>query len=89
LSYLGTRWGGNLRGSFVGRRADSDFLGFGIDHAPGYVRADIGGWYVVNSRMTAYVSIENVLDRHYNEVVGYPALTVNFRAGMRFRIGGE
>jgi vitamin B12 transporter len=89
LNYLGTHWGSSLRGSFVGRRADSDFLNFGIDHAPGYVRADLGGWYVLNSRMTAYVDIENALDRHYNEVVGYPALTANFRAGMRFRIGGE
>jgi len=89
LSYLGTRWGGNVRGSFVGRRADSDFLDYGINHAPGYVRADWGGWYVLNSRMIAYVSVENVLDRHYNEVVGYPSLGTNFRAGMRFRIGGE
>jgi vitamin B12 transporter len=89
LTYLGTRWGGDVRGSFVGRRADSDFLGFGYDHAPGYVRADMGGWYVLTSRMTAYVSIENVLDRRYNEVLGYPALSTNFRAGMRFRIGGE
>jgi len=89
LSYLGTRWGGNLGGSFVGRRADSDFYGFGIDHAAGYVRADVGGWYAVNSRVTAYVSVQNALDRRYNEVVGYPALPVNFRAGMRFRVGGE
>ena len=89
LNYLGTHWGSSLRGSFVGRRADSDFLNFGINHAPGYVRADLGGWYVLNSRMTAYVDVENALDRHYNEVVGYPALTTNFRAGMRFRIGGE
>ena len=89
LNYLGAHWGSSLRGSFVGRRADSDFLDFGVNHAPGYVRADLGGWYVLNSRMTAYVDIENALDRHYNEVVGYPALTTNFRAGMRFRIGGE
>ncbi|MBV8049782.1 MAG: TonB-dependent receptor, partial [Acidobacteriaceae bacterium] len=89
LNYLGARWGGSLRGSFVGRRADSDFLNFGINHAPGYVRADLGGWYVLNSRMTAYVDLENFLDRRYNEVVGYPALTANFRAGMRFRIGGD
>lgn len=89
LTYLGTHWGGDVRGSFVGRRADSDFLDFGINHAPGYVRVDMGGWYAVNSRMTAYVTIENVLDRQYNEVVGYPALGTNFRAGMRFRIGGE
>jgi vitamin B12 transporter len=89
LSYLGTRWGGNFGGSFVGRRPDSDFLGFGIDHAAGYARVDLGGWYAVRPRITTYVDVENALDRRYNEVVGYPALPINFRAGMRFRIGGE
>jgi outer membrane cobalamin receptor len=89
LSYLGTNWGGNVGGSFVGRRSDSDFDNFGIDHAAGYVRADVGGWYAVNRRITAYANVQNALDRRYNEVVGYPALPVNFRAGVRFRIGGE
>ena len=49
----------------------------------------MGGSYRVNSRMTAYVNVGNILDKQYNEVVGYPALRANFRAGMRFRIGGE
>ena len=89
LSYMGTRWGANLGGSFVGRRPDSDFLGFGIDHAAGYVRVDVGGWYAVRPRVTVYANVENALDRRYNEVVGYPALPINFRAGVRFRIGGE
>ena len=89
LTYLGSRWGANLGGSFVGRRADSDFLGFGIDHAAGYARLDLGGWYAIHSRVTAYVNVENALNHHYNEVVGYPALTANVRAGLRFRIGGE
>jgi vitamin B12 transporter len=89
LSYLGTRWGANLSGSFVGRRADSDFDGFNIDHAAGYVRVDFGGWREINSRVTAYANVENALDRRYNEVLGYPALPVNFRAGFRFRVGGE
>jgi vitamin B12 transporter len=89
LTYLGSRWGANLGGSFVGRRADSDFLGFGIDHAAGYARVDLGGWYAIQSRVTAYANVENALNDHYNEVVGYPALTANFRAGLRFRIGGE
>ena len=91
LSYLGTRWGGSLGGSFVGQRPDSDFLFLQppIDHAAGYVRVDFGGWYAVRPRITAYVNVENALDRRYNEVVGYPALPVNFRAGVRFRIGGE
>jgi vitamin B12 transporter len=89
LNYLGSRWGANLGGSLVGRRADSDFLGFNINHAAGYARVDAGGWYAVNSRVTAYANVENALNAHYNEVVGYPALTANVRAGLRFRIGGE
>jgi vitamin B12 transporter len=89
VAYLGSRWGADLAGSLVGRRADSDFLGFGFNHAPGYVRVDGGGWYAIRPRMTAYVNVENLLDRSYQEVIGYPALGINFRAGMRFRVGGE
>ena len=89
LSYISKRWGANLGGSFIGRRADSDFQGLGIDHAAGYARVDVGGWYAIHSRITAYVNVENALNNHYQEVVGYPALTANFRAGLRFRIGGE
>ena len=91
LSYLGSRWAGNLGGSLVGRRPDSDFFALPtpVDHAAGYARVDIGGWYAINSRVTAYANVENALDRRYNEVVGYPALPVNVRAGFRLRIGGE
>jgi len=94
LSYVAPRWGGNVGGSFVGRRPDSDFLfppqgPLNIDHAPGYARVDVGGWYKIRSRVTAYVNVENALNRHYQEVVGYPALRANFRAGLRFRLGGE
>lgn len=89
LTYPGKRWGANLEGSFVGRRPDSDFDGFGITHSPGYARVDLGGWYAINSRATAYLNIENVTNKFYEEVAGYPALGINFRAGMRFRIGGE
>jgi vitamin B12 transporter len=89
LTYTGSHWGANLGGSFVGRRLDSDFLGFGITHAAGYARVDFGGWYAINSRVTAYANVQNGLNNHYNEVVGYPALSASFTAGMRFRIGGE
>jgi vitamin B12 transporter len=89
ITYLARRWGASVGGSFVGRRADSDFLGFGINHAAGYARVDLGGWYAVNSRTTAYANVGNVFNKQYQEVVGYPALTANFRAGLRFRIGGD
>src|SRR5450432_3100450 len=74
LGYQRSRWGATLGGNFVGRRADSDFYGYNIDHAPGYVLVNAGGWYAIHPRITAYVNVENLLDRKYNEVVGYPAL---------------
>ena len=88
LSYLGNRWAANLSGSYVGTRADSDFDNFNINHAAGYVRVDLGGTYNVNSHVATYLDISNALDRRYNEVVGYPALPINFRAGLRFQFGG-
>ncbi|MFZ3342632.1 MAG: TonB-dependent receptor [Terriglobales bacterium] len=89
LSYLGTRWGADLGGSFIGRRPDSDFESFGITHAAGYALVNLGIWHDINPHITAYANIGNVLNQHYNEVVGYPALTANVRAGFRFRFGGE
>jgi outer membrane cobalamin receptor len=87
--YQRSRWGATVGGNYIGRRADSDFFGFGINHAPSYVLVNAGGWYAIYPRITAYVNVENLLDKKYNEVVGYPALGINFRAGLRFRVGGD
>jgi vitamin B12 transporter len=89
LTYLGPRWGGNLAGSFVGPRPDSDFEGFNINHAPGYFLLNVGGWYQVNPHVTFYANVENALNHFYEEATGFPSLRANFRAGMRFRIGGD
>jgi vitamin B12 transporter len=85
------KWGADVEGTFIGRRVDSDYkvLPTPVTYAAGYARVDLGLWRVINSRMTAYVNVGNVFNRHYEEVVGYPALRANFRAGMRFRVGGE
>jgi len=58
LTYLGPRWGGNLAGSFVGPRPDSDFEGFNINHTPGYFLLNVGGWYQVNPHVTLYANVE-------------------------------
>jgi vitamin B12 transporter len=97
ISYFGNRWGASLAGTFVGPRPDFDFtqglIPAGIvppiNHVAGYARVDPGAWYAITSRMTAYVNVQNALNHPYQEVVGYPALKANFRAGMRFRLGGE
>ncbi len=91
LAYLHSKWGGHVGGSFVGRRPDSDFFTAPapVNHADGYARVDVGAWYALHPRVTVYANVENLLDRDYNEVVGYPGLSANFRAGLRFRVGGE
>ena len=89
ITYLGSRWGADLGGSFVGRRPDSDFEGFGITHAASYALVNIGVCRALNEHVTAYANAGNVLNQHYNEVVGYPAITANFRAGFRFQFGGK
>lgn len=91
VSYTRRRFGATLGGIFVGQRPDSDFyvLAVPLTHDAGYARFDLGGWYAVNRYMTAYASIENLLDQQYENALGYPALGVNVRAGMRFQVGGE
>jgi len=91
MTYSRARWGGTLGGSFIGRRADSDFLGLEppVTHTAGYARVDVGAWVAVNRWATAYVNVENALNKKYEEVAGYPGLRANFRAGMRFRISGD
>jgi vitamin B12 transporter len=89
-SYTRRRFGATLGGTFIGRRADESFgISPPITHAAGYARFDAGGWYTVNRHITAYAKAENLLNQHYNDVVGYPGLRFNFRAGMRFSFGGD
>ena len=52
-----------------------------------FPKSDASGW-VLSQMQAAYIK-ENAFDKAYQEVVGYPALGANVRAGMRFRIGGE
>ena len=74
VKYIGSRWGADLGGSFIGRRLDSDFNSapVPVDHAAGYARLDLGGYFSLNQRVTAYAAVENALNRHYEEVAGYP-----------------
>jgi vitamin B12 transporter len=92
FTYTRQRFGATVGAVAVGRRPDSDFL-FGyippIYYAAGYARLDLGGWYNLTRHITTYANVGNALNDHYNEVLGYPALKANFRAGLRCHFGGE
>ena len=71
----------------VGRRADSDFLNLGLEENEGYARLDLRARVRIVDRLEGLIVAENVLDRQYQEVLGYPSLGRSVRAGLRFRSG--
>jgi outer membrane cobalamin receptor len=73
----------------VGRRADSDFAGLGLLVNDGYTRVDARVRARLGRGFEAFGVAENLLDRRYQEVLGYPALGRVLRAGLRFQSGAS
>ncbi len=73
----------------VGARADSDFVGLGLTRNGPYTRVDARARVRVVGPLEAFLVGENLLDAHYQEVLGYPALGRALRAGLRLGIGGR
>jgi outer membrane cobalamin receptor len=95
VAFTGERLSANLEGVFIGRRRDYDpayFSRFDLQGRPiyngGYTKLDLAGSYRLNSSVSLFARVENLLNQSYEEVLGYPAYRLNFSAGMRFRIGG-
>jgi len=83
------QWNLNLAGYYSGSRTDSDFLGLGLTRTPPYARFDVTGGYVVGHGVELYGRVQNLLDRQYQLILGFPALGREFRAGMKYRLGGR
>jgi outer membrane cobalamin receptor len=79
----------NLAGYVVGRTTDSDFLGLGFTSNPGYFRLDLGTQFPVKAGFSVMAHVENLLDHRYSDAVGYPALGLNYLAGVKYTWGGK
>ena len=79
----------NLAGYFVGRETDSDFLGLGFTRNTSHFRLDLGTQFTVTRGFTVLARAENLLDRRYSEALGYPALGLNYLAGIKYSWGGK
>jgi len=81
-------------GSYVGERSDMDFTQFPspVVTLPEYVKADLAGSYSLfrsSSRKASIditLRVDNVLDRKYEDVFGFPAPRRTYLVGAR--IGG-
>jgi outer membrane receptor protein involved in Fe transport len=66
----------------VGKRADSDFKGIGIEENAGFTRVDIRAAYPLSPRVRVLAAVENAGDAKYQEVLGFKALPRRFRISL-------
>jgi vitamin B12 transporter len=78
-----------LDGYFTGVRTDSDFLGLGLTRNPGYARFDMTTSYRLGHGLSLYGRAENLLNRSYQDAIGYPALGRDVHAGVRYTFSGR
>jgi vitamin B12 transporter len=72
------------RATFVGNRPDNDALTGKRVKNPSFLRLDLFARYAPGP-IAPYVRLENLADRHYEEVNGYPAPRRRFAAGIEAR----
>ena len=88
-----------VAGYFSGKRDDSTFLSDGFfgnsmllpnqDLDPAYRKIDLSVGYAVHPRLRVYSSIENLFDKKYDAVFGYPSLPFTIRGGAAVTLGGD
>ncbi|MDE1161253.1 MAG: TonB-dependent receptor [Acidobacteriaceae bacterium] len=101
VSYTSKRFSANLKGALASRADDSTYLGgyspsYGNDLLLpnrnldfGYVKLDLGGTYQLARRVSVFTQLDNLLNNQHIGPIGYPGLPLSFRAGMKFRLGGQ
>ncbi len=77
------RWTLGATGQFMGPRVDSDFEGIGLTGNPGYGILNLMAIYRLAGSVSVYCYGNNVTNKSYMEVLGYPALRASFRLGIR------
>ena len=101
VQYTGERVGVAFKGALASKSDDSTFLGYSdrnggntlllpnrdLDY--GYAKLDFGLTYAVNSRVTAFSQLENLLNNQHIGPLGYPGLPLTVRGGLKVRLGGE
>ena len=73
---------------FVGDRSDADPVNPANTNNPQYTQVELAGsyrlpWRIHDVALSTFVNVSNLFDRHYDEVLGFPARPINFIAGVR------
>jgi vitamin B12 transporter len=79
----------NVNAYFTGARTDSDFDGLGLTRNPGYTRFDVASSYNIGRGVSFHARAINLLDKQYQEAIGFPALGRDVRVGVNYRFSGR
>jgi outer membrane cobalamin receptor len=95
IGWIDSKFDVSVNGSLLGKRRDLDPVNgarFNASRQPlfndGYAKLNATGSYHFTNRVTIFARVENLLNQDYQEILGFPAYRLNFRAGLRLRIGG-
>ncbi|HKW32597.1 MAG TPA: TonB-dependent receptor [Candidatus Acidoferrum sp.] len=95
------RFNFNISTYITGARTDSDFdstfvagkcvIGSGpcLTHNPGYAHFDIATNYEFPHGLSFYGRVTNLLDKQYQDAIGFPALGRDYRLGLNYRFSGR
>ena len=78
-------WSVNLTARYVGDRADVDPATFARAEIGGFVTLDLAAERRLGARLSPYARLENLLDREYAEVLGFPAPRRTLVGGLAVR----
>lgn len=84
------RFNFNANAYITGARVDSDFDGLGLPpRNPGYARFDVATSCLLARGVSFYGRVTNLLDKQYQEAIGFPALGRDYRLGLNYRLSGR
>lgn len=95
------RFNFNVNAYVTGARLDSDFdstfvggmcvVGSGpcLTRNPGYARFDFATSYEFPLGLSFYGRVTNLLDKQYQDAIGFPALGRDYRLGLNYRFSGR
>jgi vitamin B12 transporter len=78
------RWTVSLTGRFVGERDDIDPVSLERIENDSFLRLDLAVQWRADRSLTPFARIENLADREYSEVVGFPAPGRTWVGGLAF-----
>jgi vitamin B12 transporter len=89
LNIFWARVNWNLIGYFSGVRTDINFFTLGPANNPGYARFDMAASFNVTRSLAFTARVLNLVDKHYQEALGYPALGQTYYFGLRYNFSGR